>query len=120
MNPITLEDIVKFVLANRRGKVFKNWSELEIACHVHRCMKSKTVAIVTADENNDIIGVATALLLNCYTMHIDNILTIKRGLIPFFIRILRINYPEVTKIQGVRKFKNNIVHYDINKLAKAI
>lgn len=71
---MTVADVVKFVLANRRNKVCRNWSPYDITRHVARALELHTLAYVEA--NGQLTGVVWGAPDYCNKiLHIETILT---------------------------------------------
>lgn len=101
--PVTLGDLVRFVLSHRVGEAFKDYSEASIANGIelaanqgtmlYSCNEGQVVGIVVASVNDD-----------CKTMWIHDILATRHGVLRQFISEFTKRWPGYT-LQGKRKLK---------------
>src|SRR5256885_1069863 len=82
---LKIKDLVEFVVKNRRGEAFKDWSEDELAINFRDGI-DKNCLTFSLDEKEEIDGVLLAEIFPEYkVLHIENFLTTRRGLMNKFL-----------------------------------
>lgn len=73
-------DILKFILSNKRGKVFRDMTTEQIEQVIREGFKTKSIIVDTEKDGKTIIGVALGVPVPEYSlMHVSHVLTIKKG-----------------------------------------
>lgn len=86
----TLGDLVEFVLANRRGNAFKDYTENQIAEELFTGCNTGVVFYCVNATHDGIIGVVSGLANpKARTLHICNLLTTEKWAMKRFIEIYR-------------------------------
>jgi hypothetical protein len=110
---ITIGDLVKFIMENRRGNAFKAYPEELVASTIKRASEAKTLRYAL-DRTGNIRGVVVAFydeLTDC--MYIHDILTLDRWIMPVFINDLKKLWPTATALAHRR---GKLVKYNTAKL----
>lgn len=121
---VTLQQLVDFVLKNRRGKAFLNYSELNIASSILTASLENTLLYsVDSDGNIDGIVVATKSP-EIKVMFINNILTTRHSVLQLFVRTFRKLYPQYSlraeRWHGPDRSICKIVTYNTDKLCSKL
>ncbi len=100
---VTLGQLVKFVLDNRRGKAFKSYDEQTIANAILQCSQDGTM-IYSVNNNNKIKGIVIATKDGNGTMYVHDILTIEPKVFATFVHEFQKRWPSFN-LAGRRKDK---------------
>jgi len=115
----TLDDLVEWILVNRKGNAFsvnKGWEKEQIASSIVFAFQSNTLLYCT--ENNEFVGVVVGTKLNgTDTIVVQNILVTKRGVLKKFVQAFQSMYPGCD-LRAKRKGK--LVNYNTTKLCSKI
>ena len=95
---ITFKDLTEWIIRNRTGASFKDYTELHIIGMLDRCAKDNTMLVI---HHNDIIeGIVCGRVLNDdKVFYVDDILTLRKGLVKQMMRTFVMRFPGYT-IQG--------------------
>jgi hypothetical protein len=92
-------DAIKFILKNRKGKAFVDWSIPQMTIYIVHCIDKNTF-FWSENEKHEVTGVCVGHLFDG-GYHIDNILSIEHNM-PGFIHAIVKNHPHITKITTLR------------------
>ena len=110
---VTLGQLVKFVLDNRRGNAFKGYSEEVIASGIKRAADDGTLRYC-CDEDGSIVGVVTGYVdPEKRIYHVHDIVTNKDWALPALVKAFCDGWPgfEMTACR-----KGKLVYYNTKKL----
>lgn len=110
----TIEGLVNYVIANRRGKAFDGWTPIQLAQSF--CEAVDENLLLYSEENGCINGVVHCIRFGD-TIHVVNMLTTKAGVMKQFVRRFRELYPRL-HLSGERHGK--LKSYDTQRLVKHI
>jgi len=120
MNRVSLNDVYKFILKNRRGGAFPGFSKIEIRHALAIALETQSIIVDTDETGKEIFGVALGTPAPEYKlMHVNQILTIRKHggmarLMQHFVKL----FPG-WEMQAERH--GNLVRYkDFNKLVKKV
>lgn len=114
---ITVGDIVDYVLANRRGKAFVDWSREHITDSVINGMKNNTI-FYALNTSNEVVGVVVGIkYASIKVVHVSAILTTQKGVLRKFVSMLNKFYPGWL-ISACRHDRN--VEYSGDKLGRKL
>lgn len=108
----TIREIVDWIVQNRKGKAFENYSEHQIATELLNCSERNTM-LLSIDKCGNIVGVVTAqAMTDKKIMFVWNILTIRKGickemLLEFFKIWPNYTLEGIKKHNKLRKFPDN-------------
>lgn len=92
---MTVGELIKWILENKRGRAFKDWTQEQIVSAV--CSSIETGSIIYTTENNQFTGVAL------FVKDIENkvaetgpVLTVTRSALPQIVAYFKQNYPDWT------------------------
>lgn len=114
---MTLRELVDFVIANRRGKAFENWTPIQIAEAFIQGIEDRT--LLFAMENDTLVGVVHCERFGC-VMYVHNILATKSGVLRQFVQRFKELYPQCRleahrhgrrKIYNTERFKQKVLNY---------
>jgi len=94
MTTPTTKDLVDFILENRRGKVFKNWSDAAIYSYICECLETNTLAYAT--HEGKVVGVVCGTKTLQKNIYIMEILTTRAGVLKQFVAFFKRIYPDYT------------------------
>ena len=118
---ISVQDIFEFILKNRKGKVFRDFSYIEIAQTIQDALVRRCIIVDTDENSSKIFGVGLGYPIpeEGKLMHISHILTVrpKGGM----TRIMK-RFTELFPGWNIRaERKGKIVYYkNVINLAKKI
>ena len=114
---VTLGELVKFVLENRKGNAFRDYAELAIASGIKDASEQGTL-LYALDKSDQLCGiiVCTEDRKN-QLMHVNNFLATQSWVLYSFIKNFIQNWPDFTL---TAKRKNKVIHYDTKKLYNKI
>ena len=99
---LTIKDLVEFVIKNRYGKAFKDWSSDSIAIAFRDAIKNNCL-VYSLNSNGEINGVLLAERFDDYkVLHINNILTTEKGIVKKFLSKFFEWYGKDWDLQGYR------------------
>lgn len=104
-------DLYKFILRNRRGKAFADWSRHDILRRVSIAVNTKECLVY--EEGGQILGMAMGTRLlhgDKVGMHVDQILTTRPGIVGIFFREFLRRFPECEMITGKRHGRPFFLH----------
>lgn len=110
------KDVIKFILKHRKGKAFDGWSEAEIVNYVFN--RAAQGLMLVAKQGKSVIGVVCAEQYAGNIIHVENILTIKPGVIKIFMEGFEKLFPGF-KLEGYRHGKLKI-YEDQKKFKKKL
>lgn len=100
--PLTVRDLVCFVLQNRRGKAFEDWTADELALAFLEGL-GKKLAIYCVAPDGQLVGVALANSAPEYkVIHVVGVLTTNKFALPALISKFKELYPD-WDLQGYRR-----------------
>lgn len=107
---ITVRDIVEYILKNRSGMAFKNWTADQLAVDIAKAIDERLLSVVTNDAGK-IVGVVRGKYYDdkTKTIFIDNIVT-SSGMMKKAVSTALLLYPEVKFFAG-RRIKNGQIKY---------
>jgi len=115
--PISVGNIVDYVVANRRKKAFEGWLPSEIAQHVIECAEDRSM-VYAVGSDGEVVGVVTCQRFDKdKVLFVTNILTSARNLLPEFIKVFKALYPGYS-LEADRRGKR--VVYNTPKLVAKI
>jgi hypothetical protein len=80
----SIKEIVEWILKNRKGNAFKNYSELKIVCLIQEGVRDNTFYFVE-DKEKHILGVACGIKIADNMIEAHDVLTVKTGILKQFI-----------------------------------
>ena len=93
---VTLGQMVRFVLDNRKGNAFRDYPEEVIASSISRAADDQTL-LYACNQNGEIVGVVTAFCdEKNKKMHVHDILTKERWVLKAFVAEFKARWPEYT------------------------
>lgn len=114
---MTVKDLVKYVLKNRKGKVCKDWSLIEIAFSIMNSLKQCTL-IYSLNEAGELNGLAWGVADYCRgTLYVSNAITTEKGVLRNLIGYFERTYPTLN-LTAHRRGK--FVRYNTNHLVRKI
>ncbi len=114
---VTLGELVAFVLANRRGNAFKDYTEREIANSIYWSAEAKTLRYA-CNSDGKLVGIVTSFDdVEHSTLHIHDLLTTEPWVFKTFVRAFRSSYP-LYKLTGLRY--GTLTHYNPNQLIRIV
>lgn len=119
MNPKPLKEIVDWIIANRKGKAFKDYSKEKIESEIYESIFF-CIFLIAIDEDNNITGVVCGDRdINKKQIFIHDILTTKKGTIELFIKECYSRFPNYTlygnkKTNKLRTFKTKQLMESLN------
>lgn len=94
--PLTLGNVVDWILANRRGAAFKGWTYEEVAREVYYHSRNSTMLVLIDETKGCIVGYISYIVAsdNCFNhyAYIQNMLSTTTGAIHKFLRAGRERY----------------------------
>ncbi len=106
-NTLTVEDLVQWILTNRRGYVFKDWPEQEIRHHLLECLNENRLFVDTDKETGAIIGMLTGEKI----FHVQNMLTTRKDSFHTLLESIYTAFP-FFKFKAWRSSKSKEVIYN--------
>jgi len=98
---MTTEDLVNFVLANRRGKAFAGYSKAQLYYEFWSCFQTNPPTLLfSTDAQGKVDGVATGQL-NGSEMYVRHILTTRKGVMLALFKKFTELWPS-TSLAGLR------------------
>ena len=121
---VTLGQLVQYVLKNRRGKAFFNYTEEHVAYEIYEAAKEGTM-LYAVDERGEICGIVVASKVEeMQMMFIKDILTTKAWAIKRFVEIFKKGWPDyrlrAQRWRGTDKNKPELVDYKTERLCNKI
>lgn len=117
MKEVTLGELVRYVLENRRGNAFRGYSELEIASGIKLASDNGTL-LYAVDKDGTLCGVITAEdKTNENEMFIQDFLATESWVFPQFLIQFKEQWPNHTL---AAKRYGRIITYNTDKLMNKI
>lgn len=88
---ITIDDVVKWILANRGSKCFTGWNEEQIALAVEMGMEQNL--FLYAYEEEQLLGVCLLRKMEPFKLHISQLLIKQQGLMGEFLKVFQKLWP---------------------------
>lgn len=119
---VTLGDLVLYVLNNRRGNAFKDYSEHDIASNILQAVNNNGILHYAVNDNGTICGIVVASRdEEAKKIFVDDILTTEDWVFKKFIEILRDNYSKYRiHAQRWKGTSPAVVRYNVNKLINKV
>lgn len=116
----TLGDLVEFVLRNRKGKAFANYSELDIASSILDCSRNEVMHYLV-NSSNCVCGIVIATKdIDNKVMFVREILTTEGWAFKEFVKLLLKQYSnfklQAQRYKGAGKLTPRFVNYNTNRL----
>ena len=120
---VTLGELVKFVLENRRGKAFLGYPEIDIACNIKWSAEEGTMLYAT-DDQQKLCGIVVASKIDgSNVLFIRDILTTQKWVFKVFVKQLKEMFPGYT-LRAQRYLgedeKPKIVNYKTDRLIELV
>lgn len=104
---ITIGQLTDWILENRKNKVFKGWTRLEIAQSIKRAVEDESI-MYFFDTQHEIKGVVLGVKFpEKQVMFISEILTIQPKVMQNFTKIFGLLYPDWT-LEAMRHGKHKV------------
>ena len=121
---VTLGDLVRYVLANRRGNAFLDHHEHDIASLIDG-YASKGTMFYACDQENNICGIVIASRnTEAKVVFVLQILTTESWVLPEFIKMLKTTFKgyklKAHRWKGTGREKEVLTDYNTNRLMKHI
>lgn len=114
---MTVKDLVIFVLKNRKGKVCKDWSIIEITFSIMNSLKQRTLTY-SLNEAGQLNGLAWGVAdYSKGTLYVSNAITTEKCVLRTLIGYFDRTYPELN-LTAHRHGK--FVRYNTNNLVRKI
>ena len=97
---LTLKELVDYCLINRKNKVFRGYSEEEIAIGILNASNKGTL-LYCVNERCELTGIVIGEIVED-KMHVRNILTTDRNAIKAFVKEFKTLWPNLT-LTAIRK-----------------
>lgn len=95
----TVQEVVDWVLKNRKGNAFKDYSPIKVLLQVHEGMQRDEILCIS--EGKDIVGVICWEKMPSNVIFVHDILTTKKGAFKRMIDFLNIHF-KGWSVKGVR------------------
>lgn len=113
----TIEDLTNYILVNRKGKAFLNWTRQQIVEIINQCLEDNSLGYAV-DSDNKIVGVICAIKHGQEkVLYITAVLCTAPKLLSKFVELYNILYPG-WKLEALRRDKK--VTYNTDRLLKLI
>lgn len=111
---ITIKEIVEYVMENRKGNAFKNWTETEVCQGIKESVDDGSFKCCVNKHTNKIVGVAQCRVNHQdREFHVANLLTTEPGAISTLYVMFLSSFPGY-QMTGVRN--GNFVRPRMNSL----
>lgn len=112
----TLDEVVDFIMKHRRGKAFRNYTHSGVRINISWAAANNSLVCVYDDLDDTLIGVGVGFR-EAGILHVENILTIRKGVLKTMMRWFHSMYPN-HRITARRHDK--FVTYDTPRLKEKI
>lgn len=117
---VTLGQLVEFVLKNRRGKAFFNYTEPHIAYDIYHASQEGTMLYAVNDDGKLCGIVVASKVEEMRMMYVKDILTTEPWAIKRFVKMFKEGWPEyrlrAQRWRDAGKTKPTLIDYKTNKL----
>ena len=121
LEPSLLFKLVQFILKNRKGLAFKDWTEEDITVNLILRFSKQEASFSINNETKEINGVVLACANEpSKTLRVVNILTTEPGVMKTFIRRFQSIYPDFTIDYKHNEQERGYTQDKTNKLCKLI
>lgn len=88
---MTTEQIVKWIVENRRGAAFRDYPIEKITQEIHECIEQNSFLCIM--DNNNIVGIVCAKRIG-RVMYVYDVLSSKKGAFKTMVKWFNENYPD--------------------------
>lgn len=113
---VDVDSIIKFIVDNRRGKVFKGWNEEQLFFSVVMGSEQNLFFVVVEEET--ILGVVLLRKLKPFELHVNQILTIEKGIMGVMLEHFLVQWPATKYLTAKRH--GRMVTYKMETLKRLI
>lgn len=114
---ITMGDMVDFVMFNRRGNAFKDYTPEQVFTVLEQALRDECLFYCSDVNTGKIIGVACGKKLEGNVMLVRHILTTQPGILRIFFHMFREKFPFHSLMQAERhkKFRYNVTYKNLTR-----